>query len=54
MDRKGSAEYRKYSRFFKGNGIPFWAVLNAKGEPVHSFVGGQTYDSLNQHTRKYK
>lgn len=54
MERKGSAEFKKYGKFFKGRAIPFWAVLNSDGESVHSFVGGQTYDSLNQHTRNYK
>lgn len=46
MDAKSSEIYKKNIEHFSGNGIPYFAVLNANGVKIHGWAGGMSADDL--------
>lgn len=46
IDFPEEENYRKHVRKFKGDKVPYFVVLNAKGREIHNFTGFQTYNEL--------
>ncbi len=46
IDERSAPAYRDYHRYFQGDKIPFFVVLNRTGKRLDSFFGFQTYNEL--------
>ena len=44
--------FRKYIRHFKGNGLPYFVVLDKRGRKIHSFVGVHSYPAVIEELKK--
>ncbi len=49
IDRPGTPEFREYARYFSGNKIPYFVVIDDQGRKLHSFAGLTSYgDTLKE------
>ena len=46
IDDYKSRKFKKYTRYFEGDKIPYFAVLSERGKKIHDFAGFHTYPGL--------
>ena len=52
IEEPHSRNYRRYVRYFEGNRIPFFVVLNSEGRKITTFASFQSYAGLLDRLKK--
>ncbi len=48
IDEEGSPAFNDYARYFEGDRIPFYVILDRRGRKLDAFFGFQTYNELRE------
>lgn len=46
VDERDSAEFKRYSRYFEGHGIPFTVLIDSSGDARKEWSGPARYEQL--------
>lgn len=54
IDNYRSQKFKKYTRYFSGDRIPYFAVLSENGKKIYDFAGFRTYPGLLKEIEDYR